>query len=99
MSRKAQHSGKREIDKKSYEYRIGQNIRRIRLMSLDLGQIQEAESALRISRAYYWRIENGLSSISLATLRQLAKIFGVPITDFFIDENGKHIPLDVDDLD
>ena len=99
MSRKSQHSRKSEIDMKSYEYRIGQNIRRIRLMSLELGQIQEADSALRVSRAYYWRIENGLSSISLATLRQLAKIFGVPITDFFIDENGKHIPLDAEETD
>ena len=44
-----------------------------------------------ISRSYYGKVELGMYSITAEKLSLIAKAFGVPITELFIDANGDTI--------
>ena len=80
--------------RKGYEYRIGQNIKRIReAEEISIEELTD-EYGAGISRQYYWRIENGLSSPTIAVLRRLARYIGCHVSDFFIDQDGLEIPID-----
>lgn len=79
---------KAKINVESYEYRIGQNIARLRKLA-NLRQADMEEYG--ISRAYYGRIELGTHSLSLKKIRQIATAFNILPSALFFDENGKEI--------
>jgi Helix-turn-helix. len=79
---------KKPIDIDSYEYKIGQNIARIRNKN---GLTQSAMEDYGISRAYLGRIELGLHSLTLRKLTIVARALSVNVVDFFYDKNGKPI--------
>lgn len=80
--------------KRDYEYRIGQNIKRIReAEEISIEELTD-EYGAGISRQYYWRVENGLSSPTIAVLRRLARYIGCDVSDFFKDQEGLEIPID-----
>ena len=69
-----------------YNYRFGQNLARLRNLN---GLTQSDMEAYGISRAYYGRIELGIHSPSIEKLMLIAKAFGIPIYQLFLDENEK----------
>lgn len=71
---------------KSFNYRFGQNLARIRNMN---GLTQADMESYGISRAYYGRIELGTHSPSIDKLLLISKAFGVPLFQLFLDENDK----------
>ena len=77
---------KKKIDRKSFNYRFGQNLARIRIEN---GLTHSDMEDYGISRAYYGRIELGTHAPSLDKLVLIAKAFGIPVSDLFIDKNGK----------
>lgn len=79
---------KNKIDVNSINYKIGQNIARIRKEN---NISQEEMEIYGISRSYFGKIELGLYSISLDKLTLIAKAFGIPIALLFIDEKGDFI--------
>ena len=74
------------MDINSYNYKFGQNLARIRKLN---GLTQNDMEDYKISRAYYGRIELGTHAPSVDKLVLIAKAFGVPVYQLFIDENGK----------
>lgn len=76
------------VDFKSYKYKIGQNIARIRMEN---GLTQKDMEEYGITRGYYGKIELGLYSVSIDKLELIARAFGVNVSDLFVDKNGKEI--------
>ena len=70
------------------QYKLGQNIARLRKES---GLTHADMDMYNISRAYYGKIELGSYSISIEKLHMIAKAFGVPLYQLFIDKDGKPI--------
>ena len=79
---------KEKVDIRSFKYRLGQNIARIRLEN---GLTHKDMEEYGITRGYYGKIELGLYSVSVDKLELIARAFGVNISDLFKDENGKEI--------
>ncbi len=78
---------KKSIDVTSYNYRLGQNIARLRHAC---GYPQtEMEWYTGISRAYYGRIELGLHSPTIDMIVKIAEALNVPVYKLFQDEDGK----------
>ena len=79
----------KHIDTNNINYRLGQNIARLRMEN---GYSQEAFALeCNISRAYYGRCELGLHSFTLDKLNLIANLLGVQISDLFISKNTTHI--------
>lgn len=78
----------KKIDTTSYEYKIGQNIARLRKSQ---GLTQADMETYGISRAYYGRIELGLYSMTIGKLKKIADAFGISIVDLFTNETGDEI--------
>lgn len=76
------------IDPDSISFKVGQNIARIRKQN---GLTQSDMEIFQISRAYYGRIELGLHSLTIEKLELIAKAFGVPISQLFINEDNQPI--------
>ena len=78
---------KRKINCLSINYRLGQNLARLRMES---GYSQE-EFALEcgISRAYYGRCELGLHSLTVDKLQLIANFLNVKISDLFRIKNQR----------
>lgn len=69
-------------------YNIGNNIRRIRNeceMTQSKVTIQLQLMGIDISRSFYSQIECGTLNIKVNELLALAKIFNVPVSEFFAD--------------
>lgn len=77
-----------KCDVNSNNYKIGQNIARIRMLT---GLSQADMEEYGISRAYYGKIELGQHSITVDKLVLIARAFGVPISDLFLDAEGNEI--------
>jgi transcriptional regulator with XRE-family HTH domain len=75
----------KRIDVDSPEYKLGQNIARIRI-SEGLSQENLGEES-GISRAYIGRIELGKVSPSLRSLIKISNALGMEITNLFVTEN------------
>lgn len=73
---------------KSFNYRFGQNLARIRISN---GLTHADMESYGISRAYYGKVELGVHSPSLDKLVLIAKAFGIPVYQLFLDENEKPI--------
>lgn len=80
----------RKINTKSYNYKLGRNIARIRTQQTGYSQA-EMEIYTGISRAYYGRIELGLHSPTIDILVKIANALNVPFLELFLDENNKPI--------
>jgi transcriptional regulator with XRE-family HTH domain len=79
----------KHIDTDNINYRLGQNIARLRVEN---GYSQEAFALeCNISRAYYGRCELGLHSFTVDKLNLIANLLGVQIADLFISPYGKNI--------
>jgi len=78
----------KKVDIMSYEYRIGQNIMRIR-NSVGLSQADMGDYG--ISRAYYGKLELGLHHMTLNKMRLIAKALGVTCSSLLQDEEGREI--------
>ena len=79
----------KHIKTNDINYRLGQNIARLRLEN---GYSQEAFALeCNISRAYYGRCELGLHSFTVDKLNLIANLLGLKISDLFISKNGNHI--------
>lgn len=79
----------KHIDTNNINYRLGQNIARLRVEN---GYSQEAFALeCNISRAYYGRCELGLHSFTVDKLNLIANLLGVQISDLFIACNRSHI--------
>jgi len=76
------------INPNSINYKLGQNLARIRKKN---GLSQADMEDYLISRSYYGKIELGLFSVTVDKLFLISRAFGCPIKDLFIDENGKPI--------
>ena len=74
----------------SINYRVGQNIARIRKQETGYTQ-SEMEEYSGISRAYYGRIELGLHSPTMDTLINIANKINVQLTQLFLDENNNPV--------
>ena len=79
-----------KVDPNSYNYKLGQNIARIRNQETGYTQA-EMEEYSGISRAYYGRIELGLHSPTIDALIKIANALNVPFIRLFLDENDKPI--------
>ena len=77
----------KKINIDSYEYKLGQNIARIRKQETGYTQA-EMEEYSGISRAYYGRIELGLHSPTIEALIKIANALNVPFINLFLDENN-----------
>lgn len=79
----------KHIDTNNINYRLGQNIARLRMEN---GYSQEAFALeCNISRAYYGRCELGLHSFTVDKLNLIANLLGVQISDLFISKNTTQI--------
>ncbi len=78
----------KKINRKSFNYRFGQNLARLRNEN---GLTHSDMEDYGISRAYYGRVELGTHAPSVNKLVLIAKAFGISIKDLFIDKNGKPI--------
>jgi transcriptional regulator with XRE-family HTH domain len=79
----------KHIDTNNINYRLGQNIARLRVEN---GYSQEAFALeCNISRAYYGRCELGLHSFTVDKLNLIANLLGIQIADLFISSYGKNI--------
>ena len=74
------------ITNNDINYRLGQNIARLRVEN---GYSQEAFAIeCNISRAYYGRCELGLHSLTVDKLNLIANLLGVNISSLFMSNEG-----------
>ncbi|MBN3490101.1 helix-turn-helix transcriptional regulator [Acholeplasma equirhinis] len=79
----------KHIDTNNINYRLGQNIARLRVEN---GYSQEAFALeCNISRAYYGRCELGLHSFTVDKLNLIANLLSVTVSDLFIYSNDSYI--------
>jgi len=78
----------KKVNISSYEYKIGQNIARLRKAT---GLSQADMEDYGISRAYYGKIELGLHNITLSKMKLIAHALGVTCSSLFRDENDRDI--------
>ena len=62
---------------------VGQRVRQLRT---ERGLTQEAMGEFGFDSRYYQRIESGERNVTLKTLNKLARVFKVPVKDFFLSE-------------
>ncbi|MBN2833461.1 MAG: helix-turn-helix transcriptional regulator [Candidatus Delongbacteria bacterium] len=80
---------KKKIEYNSINYRLGQNIARIRIEN---GYSQEAFALeCGISRAYYGKCELGLHSFTVDKLQLICNLLNVSIADLFYTKDKKYI--------
>ncbi len=78
----------KKIEINSYNYKLGQNLARLRKKN---GLTHNDMETYGISRAYYGRIEIGSHSVTVEKLENIAKAFGVNVYELFLDED--EIPI------
>ena len=79
----------KHIDTDNINYRLGQNIARLRMEN---GYSQEAFALeCNISRAYYGRCELGLHSFTVDKLNLIANLLGITVSNLFLTASGVYI--------
>jgi len=77
------------INYNSINYKLGQNIAKLRL---DSGYSQQSfANECGISRAYYGRCELGIHSFTVDKLKLIANLLNIGISDLFIDNKGNKL--------